>query len=148
VENAFRQALKYPHLKPTVGPLEFSTVGHEVHIKLPSGRVLYYRHCSVGKDGTLKYHAGRESGHLWGGSLTENIVQAVARDLLGCWILGCEENNLKIVLTVHDEIVIMMPDAEKNVALKQLENILCSLPAWAAGLPVGAEVKESGVYCK
>jgi DNA polymerase bacteriophage-type len=154
VENAFRQVLKYPHLKPTVGPLEFSAVGHEVRIKLPSDRILYYRHCSVGKTergfaGTLKYH----HGHLWGGSITENVVQAVSRDLLGFWILECEAVGLDVVLTVHDEIVCMIKkETEKGLEVKDqlnwLNNILCSLPTWAAGLPVSAETKESNVYCK
>jgi len=151
VENAFKQTLKYPHLKPKIGPLEFSCVGHEVSIKLPSGRVLYYRHCSVNPKGELKYRWG----HLWGGSITENVVQSVARDLLSFWVLLCEQNQLSVVLHVHDEIICLIKkDADEpppnniDIYLDKLEHILCSLPGWAVGLPVGTEVKESEVYCK
>lgn len=148
VERVFKQCIKFSHLKPTVGPLEFSCHGSEVHLKLPSGRVLYYRHCRVDKKGTIKYHWGS----LWGGSITENIVQSVARDLLGYWILECERFNLPVTLHVHDEIVCMIKkstnDMYQKLQLKRLNDIFCSLPDWAEGLPVGAKVKESEVYCK
>jgi DNA polymerase len=151
VERAFKQAIKYQHLKPKVGAIEFSCSNSEVQIKLPSGRVLYYRHCRIDKSGTIKYHHGA----LWGGSITENIVQSVARDLLGYWILACEDAGLPVVLHVHDEVVTLFDYNGKMLLvhhghkmLEKLQSILCSLPAWAEGLPVGAEVKESEVYCK
>jgi len=152
VERAFKQCIKFPHLQPTVGAITFTCRGTEVEVRLPSGRILYYRHCRIDKTGTIKYHHGA----LWGGSITENVVQSIARDLLGFWILECEKMELPVLLSVHDEVVTLINkkeippknEASMSMSLCRLEDILCSLPAWAEGLPVGAEVKESDVYCK
>jgi len=79
-------------------------------------------------------------------------VQSVARDLLGHWVLECERFGLPVVLHVHDEVVTLI---KKGIAVElldddllELNNILCSLPAWAEGLPTAAEIKESNVYTK
>ena len=148
VETAFKQALRFPHLTPKVGNIEFSSIGHEIHVKLPSGHIIYYRQCSIKGDGNISYLSGPKRESLWGGSITENVVQSVARDLLGFWVLLCEQNQLSVVLHVHDEIVCLVPKNNSKISLDKLEQILYSIPEWAAGLPVGAEVKESLVYCK
>jgi DNA polymerase len=78
----------------------------------------------------------------------ENIVQSVARDLLGFWILACEDAGLPVILSVHDEVVCQINKNNSKISLDKLEQILYSIPEWASGLPVAAEVKESSVYCK
>jgi len=143
VERAFSRCIRFPHLQPEVGPVQFSCLEGTVHVRLPSGRILYYRHAQMSKKG-IKYH----HGPLWGGSITENIDQAISRDLLGYWILKCEENNLKILLTVHDEIVILVDVMKQDEQMKLFESILCTVPDWAKGLPVAAEVKVSENYSK
>lgn len=140
VERAFRQCIRFPHLEPKVGQVTFRCQGSEVQIELPSGRVLYYRHCKIDRKNTIKWHHGA----LWGGSITENIDQAISRDLLGYWILECEKAGLPVVLHVHDDIKTMLPQkaqAEELLA-KQCE-IMRALPAWASGLPVDVEGKLS-----
>ena len=148
VERGFKQCIRFPHLEPEVGRVKFSCRGSTVHVRLPSGRVLYYRHCRIDNKGTIKYHHGA----LWGGSITENIDQAISRDLLGYWILECEKAGLPVVLHGHDEVVTLIKKTSitghVQFGLEKLEQILCSLPDWAAGLPVAAEVKESERYCK
>jgi DNA polymerase len=148
VETAFKQALRFPHLRPKVGQIEFSCTGHEVQIKLPSGRILYYRQCSIKNGGNISYLAGPKRESLWGGSLTENIDQAISRDLLGFWILACEDAGLPVILHVHDEVVCQINKNNSKISLDKLNQILCTIPEWASGLPVAAEVKESLVYCK
>jgi len=134
VERAFRQCIRFPHLEQTVGPLTFRCKDAEVQIQLPSGRVLYYRHCRI-KNDSIRYHGGA----LWGGSITENIVQAVARDMLGFWILECERGGLDIVLHIHDSIVTLMPEDKVSEQSKLFGDIMCSVPDWAEGFPAAID---------
>lgn len=73
--------------------------------------------------------------HTWGGKLTENVVQAVARDLLMCSLLRLESEGIsKPVLAVHDEIV-----AERQKGTGSIEVFLKTMaivPDWAQGLPI------------
>lgn len=76
--------------------------------------------------------------YTYGGKLTENIVQALCRDLLGNALITVEEAGWPIVLHVHDEIVTEMPDTDEFTADK-LEELMCRLPKWAGGFPLEAE---------
>lgn len=74
----------------------------------------------------------------WGGTLTENIVQATARDLMKNGELLLEKTGYKVLLTVHDEII-----CEKEIGTGQLEDftkIMCTRPIWAnKDLPIDAK---------
>lgn len=84
----------------------------------------------------------------YGGMLTENAVQAIARNLLVSGMWRCEQNGYPIVLTVHDEVVSERPDDGKG-SYKELESILSGpLPPWAKGCPVAAEGWEGYRYRK
>lgn len=135
VERAFKQCIRFPHLEPTVGPVIFRCKNAEVQIELPSGRVLYYRHCRIDKKKSIKYYGGA----LWGGSIVENIVQSVARDLLGFWILECERVGLSVVLHIHDSIITLMPEDKVEEQSKLLNTVMCSLPDWAEGFPAAID---------
>jgi DNA polymerase len=118
--------------------------GGTVCIKLPSGRVLYYRHCSVTRDKTINW----QWGHLWGGSLTENIIQSIARDLLMLWIVECEAENIPVVTHCYDEIVGLVNDAEAEECLDIMDQIMCEPPEWALDLPLASEGMISKFYTK
>ena len=134
VERAFKQCIRFPHLEPTVGPLTFRCKNAEVQIELPSSRILYYRHCRI-KDNGIRYHGGP----LWGGSITENIVQSVARDLLGYWILECDKVGIDIVLHIHDSIITLMPEDKVSEQSKLFGSIMCTVPDWAEGFPAAID---------
>lgn len=139
VEKAFRRVIRFPHLEVKVDQVTFRNDHGTVEIVLPSGRVLYYRHCKIDRKNSIKWHHGT----LWGGSITENIDQSISRDLLGYWILGCEEAGLSVVLTIHDDITTLLPaDRAEEDMVKQCE-IMRSLPDWAKNLPVDVEGKLS-----
>ncbi|KKM80648.1 hypothetical protein LCGC14_1337710 [marine sediment metagenome] len=140
VEKVFRRVIRFPHLEVPVGCVTFRNDHGTVEIELPSGRVLYYRHCKIAqmkewKNGSIKWHHGT----LWGGSITENIVQAISRDLLGYWILKCEDVGLPVVLHVHDDIKTILPINQAEEMLEKQMEIMRSLPEWAEGLPVDVE---------
>jgi len=163
VEKAFKWVTKYPHevisymsdYKLHKGESEatahslltFWNQNGTVHLQLPSGRILMYRHCTVKSQGgysKIKWHWGT----LWGGAITENIVQSIARDALGVWILKFEENNLPVVLTSHDEIVSLVPKTGAEEKLQLAINIMSSELDWAKGLPLDAEGELSSAYEK
>lgn len=157
VEKCFKWVTKYPNevlYYPSIkGVLEdrhlltFWNNNGTVNLQLPSGRILYYRHSRLAVGGgysTIQWHWG----HLWGGSITENIVQAVARDLLGYWILEVEKNNLPVVLTNHDEIVVQTPNIDGELKLQKTINLMSHGPDWSEGLPLSAEGELSDAYKK
>lgn len=76
----------------------------------------------------------------------ENVVQAIARDLMAHGMLKAEAAGYPIVLTIHDEAVADTPQGHGSVA--DFERLLCDLPAWAKGLPVVAEGFEAQRYRK
>lgn len=122
--------------------------------RLPSGRKLWYfnpRPCrkAMPWDPTdirpgFTYKAMKtglwKTIYAFGGLLTENVVQAIARDLMVAAMFKCEENNLPIVLTVHDEIV--TEPEEKHADRKLLEQLMADTPDWGRELkiPVVAKV--------
>lgn len=160
IEKMFKWVIKYPHeimtwsiyTKEDVkkdprllgkSMLTLWKQNNTVYLQLPSGRCLTYRHCRIDGKGTIQWHWG----HLWGGSITENIIQAIARDLLGYWILEFEKNHLPVVLHSHDEIVSLVKENDVNI-LDDAIKLMSQGPVWAEGLPLGAEGELSKVYKK
>lgn len=83
---------------------------------------------------------------LYGGLLTENAVQAIARDLMANGMLKAEEAGYPIILTVHDEAAAEVEEGFGSV--KEFEDLLCDLPDWATGIPLVAEGYEARRYRK
>jgi DNA polymerase len=74
----------------------------------------------------------------YGGKLTENVIQALSRDIMAEAMLAAEETGLYLpILTVHDEIVVEVPEGEGDV--KEFEQLISRLPKWARGFPLAAE---------
>lgn len=73
----------------------------------------------------------------WGGRLTENIVQATAHDVLRFAIINLRAAGYPTVLHVYDEILVEVPEGLGSV--KEVEQIMGVMPAWAAGWPIRAE---------
>lgn len=118
-----------------------STSGH-VSIRVPSGGRLQYRRTRVvaGDYGPeVVWESPRGPRRLYGGSLTENVVQRIARDLLADALIRTEVAGLPVVLHVHDEIVCEVPEDDAEAAAPRLEQIMAAAPSWAYGLPLRAE---------
>jgi DNA polymerase len=118
--------------------------------ELPSGRRLAYREPQVawreseyGPRKTLEFWGLDKSKkrlqleRTWGGTLTENIVQAAARDLMMPALLRLEKADYKVLLSVYDEGVCEKPKGQGRVT--EFVKILCEQPQWAPGLPLDAK---------
>nr|DAH65365.1 MAG TPA: DNA polymerase I [Caudoviricetes sp.] len=121
-------------------------------VKLPSGRKLFYPFARLGErtiqgangDFTVKdisymgqnQQTGKwEKQHTYGGKLTENIIQAIARDLLANAIFKVFDLGYNIVLHVHDEIAAEIPqDGNEEKVLEIMSEAMCNKPSWADGM--------------
>ena len=137
------------------GRIRFRVVGKWLYMRLPSGRPLAYYDPRVVFDSKfqregLTYMGMDSYTHKWtrirtyGGKLTENAVQAIARDLLGHAMKKVDAAGHDIVMHVHDELV---TEGEYTDA-RWLETLMCDKPDWAAGMPVRAESKLITRYSK
>lgn len=127
-------------------------------IQLPSGRLLCYRSMTTGTNrfgnGSLKYRGVNSTTNQWGwietygGKLTENIVQAIARDCLAYTLLALDRNGYPTVFHVHDEVVCEVPKQEGPEALKKIQKIFADVPDWAEGLPLKGAGYVTDYYLK
>lgn len=149
-QRSYENAVKLRNLKFYVEERWFC-------IELPSGRALrYYRPkvVPVEKFGEpalqlqfkSEFRGRMVSESTYGGKLTENIVQATARDVLVHGMFEAEKAGYRVIGTVHDEIITEQDPQAGSV--HELEKIVCRLPSWASGLPVAAEGFESYRYRK
>jgi DNA polymerase len=119
-------------------------------IKLPSGRKLYYIAPQLGVNrwgsSSITYMGVDQTTKKWkpietyGGKLTENVVQAIARDCLAAAIERLEAAGFPIVFHIHDEVVIdVKPFADNDTMLQQVVDIMRQPIPWAPGLPLNAD---------
>lgn len=129
-------------------------------ITLPSGRTICYPRARIGAEpgdgwndgcGAIEYEGVNQTTKKWGavrtygGKLTENIVQAVARDILGAVMLQARNENLPIVFHVHDEIIVEAP-AERP--LSDVEALFSRPIEWCRDLPLKGAGYSTPYYLK
>ncbi len=131
-----------------------------VELPLPSGRSLTYHNPRIIQRET-PWGAMRDTAQvdtlnsvtrqwvsqiIWGGLLTENVVQATARDMMATAMMALEIKGYPVILSVHDEIICEVPDDFGS--LDEMIDIMTRVPAWAQGCPINAEGKEGKRYRK
>ena len=154
VDTASMKAVK-EKTTVTCGNMTFSYRAGMLFITLPSGRRLSYvkPRLETNRFGrsAITYEGVGESKkwmriETYGAKLTENIVQATARDLLAQAMLRLRATGYKIVMHVHDEAVCEVPEGESSV--EEVCRIMSEVPSWAAGLPLNADGYECAFYKK
>ena len=124
-------------------------------IQLPGGRKLYYpkpflQENRFGKQAIHYYTVGQrtrkwEVTSTYGGKMTENIVQAIARDCLAETLRRIAGKGLQVVFHVHDEVII---DAPAEVTVDEICSLMAEPIAWAPGLILKGAGFESSYYMK
>lgn len=118
------------------GPIR--TIRHGI-IK-PSGLVLHYPGLRRSADGFV--YTGGKSGKDWvkayGGLITENVVQSLARDVVAEQALWMRAAGYRVKTTTHDEIVCVVPEAQGEECLRYMLERMRIPPAWCADLPLNA----------
>ncbi len=157
VEDAALQAVRDgQHAKLRRG-IAFQVRQGALFVRLPSGRELAYQ-----QPGTTLNRFGREAvvymdrdqqtrrwveTETYGAKLVENLVQAIARDCLAEAMLSLDQAGYAIVMHVHDEVVLDVPD-DKPDALEDVLELMARRPDWAKDLPLRADGYECGYYQK
>jgi DNA polymerase len=117
-------------------------------IKLPNGLYIQYPgltwDTSEAKSKYI-YKSRRGFISIWGGSVVENVVQALARIIVGEQMLKIHE-KYRPALTVHDAVVCVVPEAEIDEAMRFIIDIMSTPPEWAKGLPVACEAHHGASY--
>lgn len=136
----------------------FSIENGNLAITLPSKRKLFY----VGPELTsnqfgsdaITYMSQNQTTKKWertptyGGKLTENIVQAIARDCLAISIKNLVQVGYKPVFHIHDEVICEVPENSEYFTLEKAIEIMCRPIEWAKDLPLNADGFKSKYYKK
>jgi len=138
--------------------IAFSYINGNLFIKLPSGRKLCYWDTRLkldprdGRDHIVYMGVNQETKQwgeteTYGGKLVENIVQATARDCLAVAMTRVSELGYKIVMHVHDEMIVDVPNEDKE-APAVINDIMSQPIDWAPGLPLKGDTYETPFYKK
>ena len=117
-------------------------------VRLPNGLHIRYPELYLNTDedkSRYMYKSRRGPVSMWGGSLVENVVQALARIIVGEQMLKVNE-RYRVVLTVHDAAVVVVKKQELDEAMKYIIDVMSTPPNWAAGLPVACEANHGESY--
>ena len=157
-EIAVRTAIEEHRTVRLQHGLEFSYINHNLFIKLPGGRKLCYWDTKLKmdpRDGRehIVYMGVNQETKQWGetetygGKLVENIVQATARDCLAVAMTRVSKLGYKIVMHVHDEMIVDVP-VEDTRALDTINACMAEPIDWAPDLPLKGDGYETTFYKK
>jgi len=127
-------------------------------IRLPNGMLMRYKNLRK-EDDQYVYDTRYGPNKIYGGKLIENVVQALARIVVFDQMAKIDQHlrkkdhtdgRYKVALTVHDEVVVVVPESYKNDVEALMLEIMSSAPSWAQGLPVACEGASGDNYadCK
>ena len=153
IQDAAVAAIKFPGRCYSYRDISYGVKNDVLYCRLPSGRSLAYHKPRVSPrmtDWGLKDQItfeGWDSGskgvskgwnriETYYGKLTENIVQAVARDILAYALVNLRNAGYRTVMHIHDEIVVEVNDGEGSV--EEVEEIMGRMPPWCSDWPVRA----------
>lgn len=158
LEQAVVKAIRKPGRVVTVNKTSWQVKDGFLWCELPSGRKLAYYKPTVRMEPTpwgelapKIYHWSVnpktkkwENASTYGGKLTENVVQATARDVLMDAAVRLKKHDYTYLFSVHDEAISESEDGD----IREYEKILMTLPKWADGLPIVAKGWKGPRYAK
>lgn len=152
LESAATQAVLDPGRRYHCGPISYVLVGDFLECYLPIGRPLFYFRptvCRADKWGTgdtsiqiqyiRKENTGLVKKSTWGGSLVENVCQAIARDLIAQGLINLHSEGFQTILQVHDEVVVLVAGEGGSTLMAAVESCLTRQHPVYAGLPLKVE---------
>lgn len=164
IDEASKEAVRYRRpVTCTCRNIIFDCDGEFMTIRLPSGRKLFYYHPKfkdkkIGRSTmptqVLCYEGVVQETKQWGeidtygGKLTENIVQAISRDLLGNSMLNLENAKYFPVCHIHDECLVEIPEENAEKYYEEMVRIMSTPPEWASDLPLRADGYTTPFYLK
>lgn len=162
IDEASKNAVRYRKpISCTCRNIIFDCDGDYMTIQLPSGRKLFYKgprfkDKKIGQStmSSLYYQGTVQKTKQWGeidtygGKLTENIVQAIARDLLANSMLQLEAAGYKIVCHIHDECLAEVPKENAQAYYEKMAHIMSIPPTWAHDIPLRADGYVTPFYLK
>lgn len=164
IDEASKEAVRYQRpVSCTCRNIIFDCNGEFMTIQLPSGRKLFYYGpkfkdkkigCSTMPTRVLCYQGVVQETKQWGeidtygGKLTENIVQAISRDLLGNSMLNLENEGYLPVCHIHDECLVEVPKDDAERYYNEMVMIMSAPPEWASDLPLRADGYTTPFYLK
>lgn len=164
IDEASKEAVRYQRpVSCTCKNLIFDCNGEFMTIQLPSGRKLFYygpkfKDKKIGRStmptGVLCYQGVVQETKQWGeidtygGKLTENIVQAIARDLIGNSMLNMQEEGFEIAMHVHDEAIAEIPLENAKEHYNNMVKAMERVPVWAPDFPLKADGYITPFYLK
>ncbi len=149
VESLVVEAIKNPG-KITRGlKCRFFMREHWLCVELPSGRELRYPYAravpimrydkpAMEISFATEYNGQWVREKTYGGKLIENIVQAIARDVMMEGMYNAEVNGYPVIGTVHDEVITLVDKGTKG-SITILEELVCDAPEWSEGMPLAAK---------
>jgi DNA polymerase len=166
--GAANRALEQPGVAQTTGRITYIYMPQILHgtlyCQLPSGRCLAYRGIKyelvdelddddkvIGRRTELRFWKGYNRAKIWHGTLTENVVQATAADLLRGTLVRLESplrGGFSVRLHSHDEILLECADAEAKGVAYALHLQMCRGFDWTDGLPLMSEETIQSYYSK
>lgn len=134
------------------GPLKYG----KNYIQLPNGLFLQYHgmHGEAQERGDnlvtteVSYLTRHGRAKIYGGLLSENVVQALARCIVAEQMLRISDMGYRVVTMTHDEIVVVCHKKKADRCLADMLAVMSTPPDWAAGLPLGAEGGYDVCYSK
>ena len=124
-------------------------------IRMPDGMKLYYNNLEWVKstkfDGmTMVYTSFKRAAAIkygiYGGKLTENLVQALAFAVMKYQGVLLQDNGFKIAANTHDEYTAVVPQEKTTQYVSMMKKIMDTAPKWLPGCPLGSEVGYAKSY--
>ena len=162
IQEAAITAVKEHRRVSVVHGVNYQYLSDILFAQLPSGRRLAYIRPRItkgryGDELTYEGYGADQDGKqtkkwcrqkTWGGKLFENLIQAIARDCLATAMLRLDQQGYRIVMHVHDEVVVEVPKESALASLEKIETIMAEPLSWAPGVILTADGFVSEYYRK